>query len=417
MTQHRHPEESDLRIVVDARVRPGEQGGVQQTIMGLAAGLSKLDGPEHYRFLVDGEGGWLRPFLGGQCSMVQAAFPSPRGKRTIAAAERRLPGSGTAVRYLLETKGRRLPTPDRVLSECSVDVVHFMRHRGWRTKQPNLYVPHDLQHVHLPQLFSPQTRAYRRWVYSAMAAQATKIVALTQSQVEQLSTYFGRRRDDIVVVPWASLLPLYQPKPRELPPSLPPQVPDRFAFYPAHSWPHKNHLVLITALAHLRDRGIDIPVVLTGGGDLTSVLDFGRRNGVADLLIHLGYVDAAVVRLLYERAQMLVFPSSYEGFGLPVVEAMSAGTPVVCSDIAPLNRLGGGAARLFPPGNPWATAEAMMEVWENPELRNLLSGHATAQVSRLTWDYTALRYRSLYRQIAGRDTEEDRALLSVDPPV
>ncbi|CAN5609862.1 hypothetical protein BH24ACT15_BH24ACT15_36190 [soil metagenome] len=82
-----------------------------------------------------------------------------------------------------------------------------------------------------------------------------------------------------------------------------------------------------------------MPVVLTGGGDMTSLDQQAEALGVADLIVHLGYVDNVVIRELYARTRFLVFPSSYEGFGMPVVEAMSVGTPVVCSDITPLAQI------------------------------------------------------------------------------
>lgn len=409
--------EGGPRVLVDARVRPGEQGGVQQTIMGLAAGLSGLHGPEQYYFLVDGQGEWLRPFLGEACTVIQAAFPSPATRRAIEAGERLVSGAGAAIRYLSETGGRRLPRADRVLAGRQVDVVHFMRHRGWRTQLPNLYVPHDLQHVDLPHLFSPQTRAYRSWVYGAMAAQATKLVALTHHQASQLSAHFSRSLNDVAVVPWASVLPLYKQSHSEREPTLPHEVPNRFAFYPAHSWPHKNHATLIAALGKLRRQGIDIPLVMTGGGDLQGIRAAGENNGVSDLLTHLGYVQPATIRMLYEESQLLIFPSIYEGFGLPVVEAMSSGTPVVSADIAPLNALVGDAARMCNPRDASDLATTIASVWADRELRRTMSERGKARTTALTWHKTALRYRALYRQLLARETKEDQVLLAGRPPV
>lgn len=401
-----------LRVTIDARVRPGAQGGVQQAIIGLAAGLSGLEGSERYQFLVDGDGGWLQPFMGGLCEVVPATFPSQRQRQMIAACDRRLDGTGAAARYLLETRGRRLPGPDPAASRFDADVVHFMRHRGWRTTKPNLYVPHDLQQVDLPDLFSPQTRLYRRWVYTAMAAQATKVVALSDHQIDQFSTYFNRLRQDVVVVPWASVLPLYDQSKTDVSTPLPAQVPERFGFYPAAIWSHKNHVVLVEALARLRKSGVDVPVVLTGGGDWTPIRVQAERAGVGDLVVHLGYVEPPVIRSLYSRAELLVFPSTYEGFGLPVVEAMSAGVPVVCSDIPPLDRLTNGCAQLFHPHDSADLADALASVWCSAERRATLATRAKANTSGLTWHRTALRYRALYRQLAGRDTPEDKNILA-----
>lgn len=394
--------------MIDARVRPGEQGGVQQAVMGLAWGLGQLEGPERYEFLVEGAAEWLRPFVSGPCVAVPTQFPTAGQQRTIATAERVRSGAGVALRYLAETRGRVLPTPDPVVVAQDPDVVHFVRHRGWRTSRPNLYVPHDLQHVDLPDLFSSTTRAYRRVVYGAMAAQATKIVALTAAQVEPLATHYGRPQSDVVVVPWASILTAYP-----IAANLPEGVPRQFALYPAATWPHKNHLRLVEALANLRDDGLDVPVVLTGSRTehWDVVAARSRQLGVADLLVHLGYVEEGTLRRLYAEARMVVFPSTYEGFGLPIVEALDAGTPVVCADLPSLRTLAGDAGRPFDPTSVMALATAMSEVWTDPSVRDHLAACGRARGERLTWKRTAVRYRALYRMLAGCASSEDDAVL------
>ncbi|CAN5412475.1 hypothetical protein BH23ACT9_BH23ACT9_28960 [soil metagenome] len=398
-----------LRVVIDARVRPGEQGGVQQTIIGLAGGLAQLEGPERYFFLVDGDGGWLEPYVAGGCELVRASFPGPKAGRAIKTAGQLHPGADLALRYLLETRGRVLPKPDRAVRTLRPHVIHFMRHRGWRTPLPNVYVPHDVQHVDLPHLFSARTRAYRQLVYGAMASQSTKLAALTSGQVPRLVEVYGVAAEDIVVVPWASVLSLYPSSE-----SLPEALPERFVLYPAHSWPHKNHVALVHALALLRRRGTDVPVVLTGGRDAhwEEVAQCIREVGVDDLVLHLGFVDDAAMRNLYGAADALVFPSTYEGFGLPVVEALEAGTPVICADLPPLRDLAGAAGRFFDPFEPASIAASIEAVWNDAAALEEMRRLGRARLSDLSWTTSAQRYRALYRQIAGCATSADLALLA-----
>lgn len=398
-----------LTVVIDARVRPGEQGGVQQAIIGLADGLGGLRGPERYLFLVEEPSDWLQMYVRGSCTLLHATFPSKGSRRLIAIARSGRWCAAPTLRYALETRGRILPGVDPVVEQANPDVVHFMRHRGWRTTTPNIYVPHDVQHRDLPDHFTWRTRVYRRLVYGAMAAQASKIVALTSIQVDQLSSAYKRPIDDVVVIPWASVLSLYPP------PNAPrTDLPQRFALYPAHTWLHKNHIGLVEALAVLRRAGTDVPVVLTGGRDAhwQTIRARSVDLGVADLLTHLGYVDDATMRGLYTDATMLVFPSTYEGFGLPVIEAFEARTPVVCAAIPTLNRLAGAAARRFAADDPRDMAAAIADVWSNADLRRRLVADGQARTDGLSWHATALRYRALYRQLVGDASQTDLRLLA-----
>lgn len=389
-----------LRVLVDARVRPGEQGGVEQAIAGLASGLSGSAAADvDIGFLVQDDPSWLRPYIDGPCRIVQARTPTARQQPLIDAAARLRPVLGPAVAALLEAGAGPLPRPDPAVGAFDPSVVHFMRHRGWRTARPNIYVPHDLQHVVLPENFSRLTRLYRKVVYGAMASQADAVVALTPDQAPLIARHHQLPADRLITIGWASVLDMYS-----VPPAHIDGLPARFAFFPAKSWAHKRHDLLVSALMRLRARGVDVPVVLTGGRTQgwQKVLSTAHAGGVDDLLIDLGYVGEAEVLALYQGAGLLVFPSQHEGFGMPVVEAFASGVPVVCADLPVMRTIAGDAAIFFTVDDAEDLARAIEQVWTDEALGGALITAGRARSATFTWGGTAAAYLSLYRRVAAR---------------
>src|SRR5262249_10089781 len=130
-----------------------------------------------------------------------------------------------------------------------------------------------------------------------------------------------------------------------------------FLLYPARPWPHKNHTRLYEAFALLRRDRPELRLVLTGGSHGNAVPH--GVEGVGDVSLH-------QLVSLYRRASALVFPSLYEGFGLPPLEAMACGCPVACSVAASLPEVCGDAARFFKPDDPADIAAAVEDVLADP---------------------------------------------------
>jgi len=403
-----------MRIAIDARIADGEPGGVQQTVLGLASGLAALDHDgDEYLFLVHERHDWLRPVLRGPCRAL-VARTGDRRARTVALARRAGTLPGKVADYLLDARGRVLPPSDGTVEAAGCDLVHFLRQRGFATALPSVYQPHDLQHLVHPEFFSPLTRAYRRVVYRAMARRAARVAVMTGAGRDEVVRYLPVDPQDVIVVPWASVLSQYP-----LPDVPVPGVPERFLLFPAQTWPHKNHLGLVTALARLRAEGLDVPVVLTGSlsDHWDAVEQAARAAGVRDLLVPLGFVAPQDLRGLYAAAEGLVFPSLYEGWGLPVLEAFEAGTPVVCSDISPLREIAAGAALTADPRDGTALASAVARLWADAGLRDRLRRDGLARAADFSWVRTARLFRAHYRALLGRAGEEDRALVAAPPIV
>jgi glycosyltransferase involved in cell wall biosynthesis len=174
-----------------------------------------------------------------------------------------------------------------------------------------------------------------------------------------------------------------------------------YLFFPGHTWHHKNHRAAVSALAILCRAGADLTLVCTGGQrEAQPALErLVAENGLEGRVLFLGYVPREAMPALYSGARCLVFPSLFEGFGLPVLEAMSCGCPVVCSNATSLPEVAGEAALLIDPNNPEAIAEAIRSVHENDGLRTSLAARGVKRAQLFSWRRHALETLRVLRMV------------------
>lgn len=417
--RHRANEPSRaLRVCIDARLPDGVAGGVQQTLIGLASGLSGVaeDGEDYLFLAFRDSSGWLEPYLGRRCELLPCERP-PQGRGWLGSARRSLPALDRAAFEIAARLPMRVPRSNGLAESARVDVVHLALQQGFRTSLPTLYVPHDLQHRHMPELFSRFELRRRKALYPDLCRRATKVVALSQWGKRDLVEQLGVDEAKIHVVGWAPVLEAYSTPSVEELQTLKARydLPDAFALYPAQTYRHKNHVRLLEAIALLRDRhDIDVPLVCCGRPG-----DFSDAVGREVLRLHLerstrfvGFVRPEEIRGLYATARLLVFPSLFEGFGMPVAEAFRAGVPVACSMVTSLPEVAGDAALGFDPRRTDEIATAIGRLWTDPALRAELSRRGRQRVAGWSWAGVARTYRALYRLAAGKPLlEEDRELL------
>jgi glycosyltransferase involved in cell wall biosynthesis len=166
--------------------------------------------------------------------------------------------------------------------------------------------------------------------------------------------------------------------------------------YPANLWPHKNHERLIDALAAQRDR--DVSLVLTGRTSRRSrrLMERADRAGVGARVRHLGYLDAPTLAAVYRAARAMVFPSLYEGFGAPPLEAMACGCPVASSMRASLGEVCGDAALELDPESIDSIAGAIERIVSDDELRRRLRAAGLERAAGFRWSDAARRHTGVY---------------------
>jgi glycosyltransferase involved in cell wall biosynthesis len=410
-------------VAVDARLPYGRWGGVQEVVCGLASGLGSLDGEDRFVFVLqDGSQSWLEPHLRGPASAITVGRRSGRTLSRhwfdrISTSLPFLESTADTLAAALPERLAKIPNSDGTGKRLGVDLIHFAMPQAYRTTLPSIYQPHDLLHVHYPQLLGRARSRYRARAYSAFAHRAAFVVAMTEWGRRDLLTHIGVAPERVAVIPWA---PAIQLSVASAVPGLAAEgsVPaSPFLLYPAQAWPHKNHARLLEAVALLRARGIHVVVVCTGRLNEHSkrVREHAARLGVSDLVQFPGYVSAPHLRALYDAATALIFPSRFEGWGLPVVEAFALGLPVACSNVTALPEVAGEAALLFDPDDVVGMAEAMQRLLEDEALRADLRHRGHRRASGLSWNHTARTFRALYRLATDQDpSTEDQALVA--PP-
>jgi glycosyltransferase involved in cell wall biosynthesis len=235
----------------------------------------------------------------------------------------------------------------------------------------------DVQHEILPQFFSRAERAYRRVVYARSARESRIVITISEHAAQGIVEHLGVAEEKVRAIHLGLDHGLFRPGEEEREP---------FLLYPARGWPHKNHARLFDAFRELRRRHPELELVLTS-----------YDGSVPDGARSLGHVSREELASLYRRAAALVFPSLYEGFGQPPLEAMASGCPVACSNAASLPEVVGDAARLFDPGSTADVVEAVEEVLADP------SGWRRRGLERaaaFSWEETARRHEEVYAELA-----------------
>jgi glycosyltransferase involved in cell wall biosynthesis len=183
-------------------------------------------------------------------------------------------------------------------------------------------------------------------------------------------------------------------------------IPPDFILYIARlEHPGKNHVRLLEAFARLRaDTGLPHKLVLVGSRwNGAEVIEARVRElGLTDAVILPGFVANETLPVLYAAADILVFPSLFEGFGIPLLEAMASGTPVCASDISSIPEVVGDAGLLFDPLDPAAIANALGRILGEPALRAELVARGLARAPLFSWDIAAAAVLEELRQVAGR---------------
>ena len=252
---------------------------------------------------------------------------------------------------------------------------------------PALVTVHDLSFESDPKLMGPRDRFMFRTFVPRSARRADRVLAVSKRTKHDLVEHYGIAEEKVVVTP-NGVDPIFRPN-GPAPDAAP------YALFVGGIQPRKDPLTAIEALA-LVDGDLRLVVVgdeKRGGDELRSAI---RRLGLERRVDFAGYVEHEGLATLYRGAACLVFPSRYEGFGLPVLESMASGTPVVASRAGAVPEVAGDAAVLVEPGDPEALAEGIREVLAD---RDRFVAAGLERAKRFTWAETARRTLAVYRDL------------------
>jgi alpha-1,3-rhamnosyl/mannosyltransferase len=276
----------------------------------------------------------------------------------------------------------------------------------YRPGAPTVLTFHDLIPLRYPGYVSPRARLLFRATTALALRTAHTIVAVSEAARRDLLTAFGVAPAKVVTVHEAAD-PRFRPQPSEEKARVREVygLPDQYFLYVGINKPHKNLAALITAYGGLA--GSKPALVIAGPWDerYPEPRELAVRLGMGGAVHFLGSVAEADLPGLYAAAMAFVFPSRYEGFGLPVLEAMACGTPVACTAVSSLPEVAGAAALYFAPDDSLALTALLGRLRDDAALRADLQVRGLAQAARFYWPLTAQRTLEVYRRVAGRDKE------------
>jgi glycosyltransferase involved in cell wall biosynthesis len=266
---------------------------------------------------------------------------------------------------------------------------------------------HDCIHLMFPQ-YLPNRAAYvyaKASMWSA-ARRSSRILTVSEASKRDLIRFFDVPPDKIVVVYNAiddqfSATPVEEDVARVRERY---QLDHKFVLYVGNVKPHKNLVRLIEAFDRLRRRGFDDLKLLIIGDEISKLP--ALRRAVHQYKLHkhvrfLGFLPADTLAVLYRLAAVFVFPSLYEGFGLPPLEAMASGTPVVTSNVSSLPEVVGDAAMLIDPYDVESIVDGIRRVLSEPALANELRARGIQRAREFSWERSVARTKELYQEVGG----------------
>lgn len=399
--------------------RPGTQGGAFEYFRNLVRFLTMADAKHGYVVFLDNAEveKELSEYSGGKLRIVRFSPYAIKLKRafirlaTQPVYSLKLAANAVSMRMLgqrvfhMPPAGLRYRVPD--LSGCGIDVMHFpfstMDSSYVDAKLPVALTLHDIQHEYMPEMFGEAELSMRRARYAESARRADVIIAISEHVKASIVERYPVSPETVVVT-YQGCDPAFAVKPAAAGLEAVREryaLPERFMIYPAAFWPHKNHARLLEAFSLLiRAHAFDGNLVLCGlnMGGRTKVEAHIGRLGLCGRVIMPGFVPLADLVRIYRMARMMVFPSLFEGFGIPVLEAMNAGLPVACSGRTSLPEIAGDAALYFDPENVEDMAAKILRLWSDDAMRMKLTEAGRVRAGIFTWENAAKRTIAAYEK-------------------
>jgi glycosyltransferase involved in cell wall biosynthesis len=388
--REKRAEARPLSAVIDLRwMYPGRAGGIENLARAFLGELLRLDASNRYRVLLPAEARYDFDLRGHSNITLTAADGPRRLRRLLVGATRRLHRLA-GLNYWRTPEVAALRDAAALDAEVALSIPGYILRDLWPLT--NVLVVPDIQHEYCPEFFSPRDLIERRHAYADSARRAVRVCAISEFTRQTLIERLGVEPAAVITTHLAAD-PLFHPDSpcRGNPgPTLEKYglKAGQYLLFPGNTWPHKNHRAAFRALQILRAaHGLDPLLVCTGAakeahGDLREAV---RDLGLSERVRFLGYCPATDMPALYEGAAALLFPSLFEGFGMPILEAMWCDCPVVASRTTSLPEIAGDAALLVDPHAPEEMADALNRVLTSDELRRELVERGRRRAREFSW--------------------------------
>ncbi|HSH02592.1 MAG TPA: glycosyltransferase family 1 protein [Anaerolineae bacterium] len=371
-----------MHIGIDARLPAYQMGGISQYVLLLLRALGQLDEQNRYTVVHS-----------RRDSVSRLPVEAPNFERMVAWT----PCHHRWERWALWGE----------IGWRGFDVWHspdFIPPQGGGKRR--IITVHDLNFLHYPQFLTAESRRYYGEQIGWATAVADHILADSEHTRQDLIELLGVPGEKVTTVPLAAN-PLYHDafEATVVAETLAKfNLPQEFILFVGTLEPRKNVIGLLEAYYLLRqEEKVTLPLVLVGrkGWLYDEIFAQIKALGLSESVIHLEGVYDRMLAHLYTAASVLALPSHYEGFGLPVLEGMHCGCPVVCSDRASLPEVGGEAAKLLPPDDSGLWAETLGRVLHDSQLREEMIQAGYRQAKRFNWHRTAEQTLAVYRGYYG----------------
>jgi glycosyltransferase involved in cell wall biosynthesis len=295
-----------------------------------------------------------------------------------------------------------------LLRRANVDLLHALAFVAPLVAPcPFVVTVYDLSFMRYPEAFRPFNRWYLRYFTTHSVRRARTVIAISESTRQDVINFLG--------VPPERVQTIYCGAGEQFRPLPPAEVaafktaqklPETFVLFLGTLEPRKNVEGLIRAYARWRERDPQAPPLVVAGGKgwyYRRIFQLVETLDLTSAVLFPGYVPQEALPLWYNAATLFVYPSYFEGFGLPVLEAMACGAPVITSTVSSLPEVAGAhdAARLVDPNDIELLAETLAGVMSQPDLRVRMRENGLAQAAKFKWEKTAQETVAVYRQVVG----------------
>ncbi len=368
-----------MRVGIDARLNAYRRGGISEYTRQLLTALAPLAQPDTLFSLQHRD--HLRPLVVAPNVSRATLFTPPH--------------------HRLEAWS--LPVE---LLRLRLDLIHFPDFIAPKRRScPAIVTIHDLAFLHFPDILDDNARRYYSQVHASVQ-HADAVIAVSEATRRDIARLLDLPLERIDLV-YEAAAPMFAPimladgETRQINQQV--LRAGNFMLFVSTLEPRKNLPTLLKALRLCHDRRPDIPYSLVVAGARgwrdQAIFDTLRDLRLSDSVLLLGNIQPEDLRWLYNACVMYVNPSLYEGFGLPVLEALACGAATIVSDVSSLPEIVGDAALLVPPQDVLAWAEIIERIWQNNDLRHDLEQRGPLQAARFSWQRCAEETLAIYRRV------------------